>query len=82
MLPQCKTHCGIFSTFFYNKIFISSNSIGLDMLDIKIGNTKTLVKKNVLDTYILDNKWVYYVGTNGDLNRVTKTGEISETVFK
>ena len=52
------------------------------MLDIKTGNTKTLVKKNVLDTYIFDNKWVYYVGTNGDLNRVTKTGEISETVFK
>lgn len=65
-----------------NKIFISSNSIGLDMLDVKTGNTKTLVKTNVLDTYIFDNKWVYYVDTNGDLNRVTKTGEISEIVFK
>ncbi len=65
-----------------NKIFISSKSIGLDILDIKTGDIKALIKTNVCDTYIFDDKWVYYVNSNGDLNRITKTGEISEIVFR
>lgn len=65
-----------------NKILVSSKSIGLDKIDIRTGNTKTLVKTNVCDTYIFDDKWIYYVDANGNLNRVTQTGEISEIVFK
>lgn len=65
-----------------NKIFVSSKSIGLDMIDIKACNTKTLVKTNVCDTYIFDDKWVYYVDTNGYLNRINHIEGISEIVFK
>lgn len=52
------------------------------MIDIKACNTKTLVKTNVCDTYIFDDKWVYYVDTNGYLNRINHTEGISEIVFK
>lgn len=65
-----------------NKIFISSESIGLDMLDINTCNTKTLVKANVCDTYIFDDKWVYYVDTDGYLNRINQTEGVPEIVFK
>lgn len=67
---------------FDNKVFISSKSIGLYMIDIKTGNSKTLVNTNVNDTYIFDDKWVYYVDERSLLKRVTLDGDICETVFQ
>lgn len=67
---------------FEDNVFISSKSIGLDMIDIKTGDTKTLVNTNVNDTYIFDDKWVYYVDSSGILNRIMQTGEHLEAVFK
>ncbi len=64
-----------------DKIFISSRFTGLDMLDINTGNVDTLVEEDACDTYILDDKWVYFTDGECKLHRVTLDGKTFEKVF-
>lgn len=64
-----------------DKVFISSKSIGLDVIDCNTGKLNSLIKSDVRDTYIVGDSWIYYVDTNGDLNRVPQSGGKFETIF-
>ncbi len=64
-----------------NFLFLSSEKYGIAKIDVKTGSVNRLLNKGVKDTYIFDDKWIYYFNKVGILNRITQNGKTTEKVF-
>lgn len=64
-----------------NKIFISSDATGLDVIDTSDNSSRNILNSGVRDTYVFDEKYLYYIDMSGALNRIRLSDEKTEKIF-
>ena len=61
-------------------VYVSTNE-GLITIDLSTEKVEKISEKCVMECYILDDTWVYFVGKNGTLWRVKQDGQDLEKVY-